>query len=253
MIYLTYNDSPDGVYQSQVIDVCHYWEDTFKERVRLIAFISLRDYFVNKEKIKFAYPDAKVLPMFPGIDNWMLNSFRLNLVMLFRKRQKVIARGVFATLLALKCKRFEKVCFDARGAYEAEWSEYLKSFSPTLAAKMKDLEKQAIQEPDFRLAVSNQLIEYWKEQYGYSGSDHVVIPCALPTELNISYNASTAAIIRANLNISNDDVLLVYSGSSAQWQSFSKLEEYISTAFSQNAHLKLLMLCKPGGESVLAK
>src|ERR1700722_8255967 len=106
MVFLTYNDAPDGVYFSQVIDVCNYIEDTFKERVRLIAFVSLRDFFVQKEKIRFAYSDSVVLPMFPGIDNWKLNLLRLKLQLFFHKKDKVIARGVFASLLALKCKKF---------------------------------------------------------------------------------------------------------------------------------------------------
>ncbi len=39
MIYLTYNDTPGGIYKSQVIDVCRFLEGTYHERVTLIAFI----------------------------------------------------------------------------------------------------------------------------------------------------------------------------------------------------------------------
>jgi hypothetical protein len=251
MIFLTYNDAPDGIYQSQVIDVCRYWEDTFKQRVRLIAFISLRDFFVNKAKIRAAYSDSIVLPMFPGIENWGNNVIRINVRLLFHKKETVIARGVFATLLAIKSGRFKKVCFDARGAYAAEWSEYLSKDSPTLAGQMKELEKQALLKSDFRIAISQKLVDYWKENYAYNKTEHVVIPCAL----NSSNEEDTIprTEIRKQLQVRNTETLLVYSGSSAQWQSFNTLEENLSQAFAQNANIKLLMLCKPGGEKALAE
>jgi hypothetical protein len=252
MYFLTYNDVPDGIYMSQVIDVCKFWEDTFKERVRLVAFISLRNYFLNKAKIRAAYPDSIVFPMLPGIENWRLNSFRLKFFMLFRKKEKVIARGVFATLLALRCKKFNKVCFDARGAYAAEWSEYLKTDSPALAVQMKDLEKAALMKSSSRIAVSLKLVEYWKEQYGYSGN-YSIIPCTLPTTDKLNCDIESASLIRNNLKIADNEVLLVYSGSSAEWQSFNKLEGYLTEAFTSNSLLKLLLLSKPGKENTLAK
>jgi len=242
---------PDGIYFSQVIDVCRYWEATFNERAHLVAFVSLRDYFVSKRKIRSAYRHSVVLPMFPGIENWKKNLLRLQIHMFFRRKQKVIARGVFATLLAMECKKFNKVCFDARGAYLAEWSEYLKSNSPTLASQMKVMEKQALNKSYLRIAVSQKLVDYWRETYGYASTSHVVIPCTLDSSAQSSQPVSTASI-RTELGLKDTDIILVYSGSSAQWQSFEKLEEAISIAFTQNADLKLLMLCKPGGEKLLA-
>lgn len=253
MYFLTYNDAPSGVYFSQVTDVCRYWEDTFKERVRLIAFISLHDFFVNKNKIRFAYPDSYVFPMVPGIENWKLNATRLRTFFLFRKKEKVIARGVFATLLALESKKFTKVCFDARGAYNAEWSEYLKEHSPALASKMKELEKQALMKADYRIAVSQKLVDYWKEEYGYNDSKHVVIPCTLDSSNPVSYDKTISGKIRKEFNVSDDEILLVYSGSSAQWQSFGQLEEHITKALQVNPKIKLLMLAKPGTEKAIAE
>lgn len=233
--------------------MCSYWEDTFKERVRLIAFISLRDFFVNKNKIRFAYPDSYVFPMIPGIENWKLNTVRLSTFFLFRKKEKVIARGVFATMLALESKKFAKVCFDARGAYEAEWSEYLKEHSPALAAKMKEMEKEALTKADYRIAVSQKLVEYWKEQYGYEGSNHVVIPCTLDSSNPMNYDKTIAEKLRKEFKVADDEILLVYSGSSAQWQSFGQLEEHITKALAGNPKIKLLMLAKQGAGKVMAE
>ena len=253
MIFLTYNDAPDGIYFSQVIDVCRYWESEFKERARLIAFISLHDFFVNKKKIRFAWPDSFVFPMVPGIENWRLNISRLRAYFWFRKKENVIARGVFATLLALECKKIKKVCFDARGAYNAEWTEYLINHSPTLSSGMKELEKEALLKPDFRLAVSQKLVDYWKTEYNYTLSSHVLIPCTLDSSSCGYYDKDAAMAIRQGFNVKKNEILLVYSGSSAQWQSFEKMEEYITKAFHQNPNIKLLLLAKAGIEKSLAE
>ncbi|HTB07614.1 MAG TPA: glycosyltransferase [Bacteroidia bacterium] len=247
MYFLTYNDAPDGIYMSQVIDVCRFWEDTFNEKVYLISIISLRNFSANKKKIKQAWNNSIVIPMFPGIGNWKKTSAILR-ILAPSKRDNVIARGVFATLMALECKSFEKVCFDARGAYAAEWEEYLKVFSPEITKNIRDYEKQALLNSYSQIAVSAKLVDYWRNTYGYTKSSYSVIPCTLNSSLNIRYDLPNANKIRQKLGISTDDTLLVYSGSSAEWQSFKVLEENINKAFAANEKLKILMLGKQGIE-----
>jgi hypothetical protein len=244
MYFLTYNDAPDGIYMSQVIDVCRFWEDTFNEKTQLISIISLRNFVPNKKKIQQAWKNSTVIPMFPGIGNWKITTALLRLTMPSEKGN-VIGRGVFATLMALQCKTFSKVCFDARGAYAAEWEEYLKIYSPGLAKNMGQLEKEALLSSHSQIAVSNKLVEYWKYSYGYNQSTNSVIPCTLKSSLNIGYNLTESNKIRQELNIEQTDILLAYAGSSAEWQSFNILEEHITKAFNANNKLKLLMLCKP--------
>jgi hypothetical protein len=101
MVFLTFYDLPGGVYSSQVIDVCRFYEDNFAIKVKLIAFISIRRYFNNRRKIKEGWRNSIVLPSFPGINNWKVNRHLLRFIMLFHSPDNVIARGVFATLLAL--------------------------------------------------------------------------------------------------------------------------------------------------------
>jgi hypothetical protein len=253
MIYLTFNDTYNGVYESQVIDTCRFLQDTFKEDVSLIAFISGRNYFANKAKIKAAYSNSTVLPMYPKIINWEKNLFLLKLIMRFRNKENVIARGVFATLLARDSEKFAKVCFDARGAYTAEWNEYLKTESPYIAKEMTKLESRAVLQSNYRIAVSQKLVAYWKTSFKYMSTNHVVIPCTLSTDAKTEYDADKANALRKQFGITENEVLLVYSGSSAGWQSFKVLDEFITKAFNQNPSLKLLMLCKPGAERSLAQ
>ncbi len=253
MIYLTYNDAPGGIYQSQVIDTCHFWEDAFDENVTLIALLSGRGFFENRRKIKQAYPHSVVLPMYPGIVNWQKNVHILKLVMLTRQKENVIARGVFATLLARESNKFLKVCFDARGAYMAEWAEYLKNEAPGIEKEMRKLESAAVLNSDSRIAVSQKLVEYWKTNFHYSMLNHAVISCTLNSDIPDEYNAGIIKTMRQQLAVSDNDVLLAYSGSSAKWQSFHILEETITKAFAQNSLLKLLMLCKAGEEKILTE
>jgi hypothetical protein len=252
MIYLTYNDAPGGIYQSQVIDTCRFWEETFDEEALLIALISGRNFSACRKQIKQAWRHSIVLPMYPGIANWKKNSRLIKLVMLSRTKDNVIARGVFATLLARGNKKFTKVCFDARGAYAAEWSEYLKSESAAIEKEMKKLEGDALLKSDSSIAVSQKLVEYWKENFNYTHTNHVVIPCTLSKKISTEYDGAAISKVRKQLSFTDSDVVLVYSGSSAKWQSFHILEETVTKALTQNPSLKLLMLCKAGEEKALA-
>jgi hypothetical protein len=253
MIYLTYNDPPGGIYKSQVIDTCRFWEDTFHEKVFLIALISGRGFFANRKKIKRDNKHSLVLPMYPGIINWQKNLRILKLAMLFRKKENVIARGVFATLLARDSEKFEKVCFDARGAYMAEWMEYLKGESPFIAHEMNKLESRAVLQSNSRIAVSQKLVEYWKTEFHYMSLTHSVIPCTLSAHVKTGIDAERNKTIRKQLGVTENETLLVYSGSSAGWQSFKMLDEVISKAFAENPSLKLLMLSRKGTEKALSE
>ncbi|MEW6470567.1 MAG: hypothetical protein AB1458_16770, partial [Bacteroidota bacterium] len=81
---------------------------TFGRKVRLLAFVSARGFFLNRRRIKNDYPGAMVLPMYPGLGNWKKNLFILYLVSLFIKERNIIARGVFAYYLANRLKRMKR-------------------------------------------------------------------------------------------------------------------------------------------------
>jgi hypothetical protein len=256
MKFITYNESPGGVYKSQVTDVCRFLQTTFNIPIELIAFVSLRTYFNDRTRIKKAYPNSTVLPAFPGIENWKKNQGILNLFMFFRKPDKAISRGVFATLLALDCKKITSVCFDARTAYNAEWKEYLAAESPTITSAMKGLEKAALFNSNFRIAVSNQLVSWWQENYGYDKNNHAVIPCTLESSLEQSFQNSVTASseeLRQKIGINESDVLLIFSGSSAAWQSLEGLYQLLKPAFNDNPSLKLLLLSDSVTESEFSK
>jgi hypothetical protein len=245
MIYFTYNDAPSGIYESQVIDVCRFVNQQFHCDLRLVALISIRGFWANRKKIKSKLPDAIVLPMIPKHSNWRLNKYLLRMLFLVTGRQSIWARGVFAASLALNLKKSNhvgKVIFDGRGAYAAEFKEYLDK-TVHIKENIASLEKKVIQEVDFRLAVSEQLINYWRSEYNYTFSSHVVIPCTLNNEQQDQFkNQAERLAFKTSLGFHEKDVVIVYSGSAADWQSMNLLDEFMCRQFSENPHLKLLLL-----------
>lgn len=247
VVYLTYNDQPSGVYASQVCDVVEFLSAHRDEKVKLVAFVSLRGFGRSRQKIKAQSPTALVVPMFPRMKNWKANTLVLGLILGLLRPRVVMARGVFATALALrvrKSKRNFKLVFDARGAYYAEFSEYQPGGWPGIADIVRKLEKDALQQSDAQLAVSNALIRYWKEKYEVDKSQSgMVIPCTLTSVAEHPLPAeSERAALRQKHGITPEEVLLVYSGSSAGWQSFSKLYDWLVQMLRAQPNVKVMLM-----------
>lgn len=229
MIYLTYNDPPSGIYHSQVIDVVNYMNHLTPNRTRLIALISLRKFFSNKQKITARCQHALVLPMFPKAAYWYLNFYILAFILIFQRERTIMARGPFATNLALRLRKSgfcKKVIFDARGAYYAELNEYNVVDNAGLKDQIRDLERKALDKSDYRLAVSAALVSYWQEVYHYQKAKHVIIPCTLSHDFGTFFPKQEEILARRlEMGYDSEDIIFIYSGSSAGWQSFSLVDE----------------------------
>jgi glycosyltransferase involved in cell wall biosynthesis len=246
MIYLTYADPPSGVFSSQVNDVCNYLNKNLNAGIRLVAFISLRDFKKNKAKIKKEVPRAIVLPMLPKANYWKFSVSMLMFICLFLREKVVIARGVLACNVALGVKKtggIKKLCYDGRGAIAAEWEEYKVAPYKNLINTIESLEKNAALKTDFRISVSNKLVEYWKERFGYSGSNHVMIPCTLNSDFKaLLPSVESIKKLREDSGFTADDLILVYSGSTAGWQSFGILQNFLSPFLKENKCNKILFM-----------
>lgn len=242
IIYLTYNDQPSGVYWSQVTDVVEHLNTLGAERVRLVALVSARGYLGTRRSIKAHSPSAWVIPMVPTMARWRKNAMILAWVCRMLHPKAIIARGVMATWMALRMrdrKLVQRVCFDGRGAYAAEWEEYRIIDDDALIAQFRPLENQAVNASDLRIAVSHALVGHWRERYGYSGQAHVVVPCTLGKEHLIWLEKQAT-----DYGSPNTDLMLVYSGSTAGWQSFALLEPLIGKALAQQEELHAVFLSK---------
>lgn len=244
MIYFSFGDSPSGVLSSQAIDVVKYLRTLTEERIRFVAFISIRSFSKNKSIIKAELSDALVLPMFPKINTWYWNRFTLALICLLTGERKLIGRNVLAVQMAFAVKRMgllKKICLDGRGAVAAEWHEYPVVPSEKLKMNIAALEGEAVLKADFRIAVSQQLVNYWQTTYQYNDEKHVVIPCTL--SLNFSLNAEVKnSNSFTNLEAIRNDIVLAYSGSTAGWQSFYLLEDFLTPLLSENKNIKVVFM-----------
>ncbi len=244
IFYLTYNDAYSGIYSSQVIDVVRFLRTDLKQSIKLVAFVSLRNYREEKRKIKSELTDAVVLPMFPGVKRWRKNTFLLRLYCGLKKPEMIIGRSVMATQLALMVKnnRIRKVVYDGRGAIAAEWKEYGVVKEPGMLNEIFELEKEVVLASDSRIAVSKKLVEHWQTNFNYSGQSHVVIPCTLNkvfTENPISEESIRAS--RHKLGLLENDIVFIYSGSVAGWQSFELLYDFIAPLLKE-ANCKMVFL-----------
>ncbi|HXB39276.1 MAG TPA: hypothetical protein VNZ49_01970 [Bacteroidia bacterium] len=246
MIFLTYNDSYSGIYKSQVIDVCSFFEKEFSCKTRLVALVSIRNYSEQRRLIKSNCKNSIILPMFPKAQFWKLNTFSLFFVCLFTGEKKIWARGPFACNMALSFKKpglVKKVIFDARGAYKAELTEYQVVQNDTVKKSIAEIEEKALAKSHAQLAVSEKLVEWWKTQYNFTSEKIVIVPCTL-SESFITQLPGEEKIkeLRTNLGFKESDIILAYSGSSAGWQSFQLVDEFLFSTFSKNENYKLIFL-----------
>ena len=248
MIYLTYSDPLTGVYQSQVIDVCNYISKTFNHKVRLVAIISIRGFWNSRSKIKSLSSNAIVLPMFPTILLWKLNIITLFFTSLFTGEKVMMARGVLACNMAIALKSIgliSKVCYDGRAAYGAEYEEYEVTPYKSLIKMVKQSERLSVINSDYRIAVSTKLIAYWKNNFDYNSTNHVIIPSTVNSKWKIQPSTKNERdALREKLNLSKDKTILVYSGSSAGWQSFDLLSNFIAEILENNKSVQFLFLAQ---------
>lgn len=245
MIYLTYADQPSGVYSSQVIDVCNYLNQKAGAKIKLVSFISLHNFSANKAKIQAEFSNAVVLPMIPRMSAWKINSIWFSLYMLFSKEKSIITRNVMACKIALDARKrgvAKKVCFDGRGAIAAEWNEYNVVNIPAFKQGITSWENDAVNNSNYRIAVSEKLVDYWNKHYNYVDKNHLIIPCTLNSNFEPSLpSEKETEDVRTELGFNREDVVLVYSGSTAGWQSFNMLKSFLVKTLSQ-PNIKVLFL-----------
>lgn len=241
MIYLTFNDSPSGIFQSQVVDVVELLRTLYPEKdIRLVSFISSRNYSRNKHKIKAMDPTALVLPMVPGLKRWRLNVWLLRLTGWFwnlKRHDLVLCRGPFATILATRYWSKEStIVYDARGAVAAEALEYGVFSGTGIESEIEKIEKDAINTAKRHLVVSNALMKHWKENYGFNGTAEI-IPCSVGKRFEDERERT-----RIDFNFPQDAVIVAFAGTASGWHSQSTLYGILNQWLSIQQNIHVLML-----------
>ena len=243
LIYITFNDLPNGIYISQVIDVVKLFQEHSVD-AKLIAFLPFSKYFNERKKIKSLFKESIVLPSFPKLINWKLNKFWFFFLNI-SSDSIIITRSIFATNLFLKsAKNTCKVIYDGRGAIAAEQEEYNVYDYTGLEDKIHDLERISVLKSDYNIAVSSKLIEYWEKEFKYIKGKEVVIPSTISNNYLKKRDIQKTLLIENQLGIIKDDIVMIYSGSKAGWQSFHLLKEFICAILENDKRVKIIFLCK---------
>ena len=243
--YIAFNDLYSGIFNSQVLEVLKLYERN-NINIRLISFVSFKYYFYEKRKIKNFYNKTIILPIIFGLKYWSL--YRFILLFLIYNDKILLCRGIFSANLALISKRKKcKIIYDGRGAINAEQIEYGVYNNTGLENKIYDLEKRAVLETDYRISVSNKLLNYWYREFNYKSKDHVVIPSSC------SNNYNNKVLDREDLNISENSILVVFSGSISKWHSYSKMISDFTKILNKNPRVNLLFLSKLNSHIALIK
>lgn len=243
--YLTYGEYASGIYSSQVIDTCLEITTLSSDKFKLISFISIKNFLKERHRLKHSYSPVIVLPSFPKMKYYNVNIIPLILLCIYYKPNAIICRNAIPTKLGLmlrNLKLIKKVIFDGRAAEYEQYVEYKLTNDSHFVNHIFQIEKESVKYADFKIAVSQELVNYWKLTFDYSQHNHTVIPCTLNSKHNESTNNKT--ISRERYGYKNDDIILIYSGSVAQWQSFDLLLHFFEEQLINNKNIKIIFLCK---------
>lgn len=243
--YLTYNEAYSGVYQSQIIDVVTFLNAQFDVEVKLVAMVPIQKYATLKAEFKNKFSDIIVLPSFPKMKWWRMNRFIIQSKL--QHADAIISRNPIATNIALELRRnrfCKKVCADIRGAFAAEFKEYLTK-NNELIYLARTLETTAVEESNYRLFVTNMLLKYYRNISNYEKDEHVIIPTTLDNSFKRALpNMLEIEALRKKLNIPNESVVIVFSGGNADWQSFELIDTFFHQQLSVNPNSFVLILSK---------
>ncbi len=184
--------------------------------------------------------------MFP-LSIWKLNLFTFLLILLIKKPENVISRNVFAAFISLKARNFFKgskynCIYDGRGIAFAEAEEY-HIYSKNLNKKIRIIESYVLKNSDTVMAITEKMFDVWEKHLNinFNQCRKAVIPCTIGAEFECNLESS---MNRDFFGFSEQDIILVYSGSLALWQSIEYMLKLYEQIRKSNEKVKLLMLCK---------
>lgn len=243
LVYLTFKEEPSGVYYGQVADVVRLWREEGID-AHLVSMVWPTVVNEVREKLARRIPESTVLPIRGGRNDWRRNRLRLAWALARIGSFAVVARSPLAANLALDCRALhlvKKVCYDGRAAAAAELEEY--SSGHDLELSMPMIERRAVQKADYRIAVSQALVNHWSEQYAYDSGEHCVIPCSSNNGFE-KVDLQRGRCKRQELGFDDDDVVFVYAGGGQGWQSPDLLQGVIHSLIMRSEKNKALVLSK---------
>lgn len=230
VFYLTFSYYPSGVFRSQIIDVVKLLRELSDKEVRLVSFFSLRVYLKCRKWVKKEMPDAIILPILFGMKRWEWHSKLLGFFM--KKTDLIIGRNPMGAKVGLNFS--PNVVFDGRSALKGEIKEYNMAQNGGLDQSFIEAEEYVVEHARHRLAVSTELVRFWKDEFGYDGNNHTIIPCSLAYSHNRDISTRAA----------NGRIRLLFSGGGSPWQTQETKHNWIRKLLDERPDVEFVFLSK---------
>ncbi|WP_010663474.1 glycosyltransferase family protein [Marinilabilia salmonicolor] len=243
--YITFNEPVNGVYISQVIEVAQQLRQDGLD-IEIIAFFSLRDFIKNRKVLKNHFLKSHAIPSIPKLKYWKLNKIWFKILPFFSKNQVVICRGPLATNLAIDNLKNTRIIYDGRGAVWAEQKEYGVYNGSGIENELFEIEKKAVTKSHRQIAVTTELINYWKKNFNVAGDTAKVIPCTLNTTKTGAVHNIPEDLISFIDNANHQNYsITVFAGGNGKWQQLDKICEFAAKVIERQESPVFLFLCPP--------
>ena len=249
--YFLYDETYSGVVESQALDVVRFFNNETDCDSILIAALPFRSHREVKRKFETSLGKEIVshvaMPQRLQVILQWLEVMRLGQKLKKAKVDLLVCRNALACSLALRARKILgkniklTVCYDGRGALKAEAQEY-NIYPDFIKPLLFRSEKNAVLNSDMRIAVSEELVAWWKSEYGYTAENHIVIPTTISTLHQNFDSARHREEWREKFGFKADDIVMAFAGGKADWQGMDFWVPHMHGWLSNMPRLKLLLL-----------
>jgi len=214
LIYLTYGDMDSPVFATQVVGFCDFLENEIGVPVQIVSFVPLRLY--NEQKLALAKYDRDI-KVYPVVNRFQGKKWysRMNARILSKiGGRTVMCRNPIAAELVKELKSHGwKSIYDARGCQYVEQREFSDA-SEAQISRMEQAEVASFRQADWVYAVSNALVEHFKNEHRYREHTFSVVPCCYERTIELT---ETKDALKERLLPGAKGVVFCYAGSLNVW------------------------------------
>lgn len=249
--YFLYDEPYSGVIESQGLDVVRYYNDQTVHDALLVTALPFRTHseVLKKFQSSLSAPILYMRAIPQRLQPYLLiaEALRLSILLKNVKIDALICRNAISCHIAILTNKYLnehqkfQICYDGRGALKAEAIEY--NVYPNRLRKMLFVaEEMSVLQSDHRIAVTEELVQWWRNEYSYSGMKHSIIPTTISTLSEDFDPKQTRADWRRKFSFDSTDIVLAFAGGVADWQGLSFWLPEMNDWLDNVPQLKLLLL-----------
>ena len=248
--YFLYDEACSGVIESQALDIVRFFNTETEHNAVLLAALPFRSHLKVKQQFEESLGEPIVASIaLPQKLQVALHNLEVKRIQRLIERSNVdllICRNAPSCFLALQAKALSgqqapRICYDGRGALKAEAEEY-GVYPKHLIPHLIRAEKTSVLESDHRIAVSEELVDWWKSEYGYASEKHSIIPTTISTLHQNFDPAMHREEWREKFGFTTEDLVMAFAGGKADWQGLDFWLPHMHDWLGKIPNLKLLLL-----------